>query len=297
MKQKLIRFDWALKRLLRNKANFDILEGFLSELLNEDIKIQNVIESESNKNYKEDKFNRVDLLVEDSHKELIIIEIQNTREFDYIQRILYGTSKLLTEYISEGIPYANIKKVISISILYFDLGHGEDYIYEGKTKFIGLHKKDELKLSEEQKNFYRTDNISEIYPEYYILKINQFNDIAKDTLDEWIYFLKNEEIKDGFKAKGLEKAKRQFDILSLSDEERKAYSRYQDNLHYEASMWESTFVSGKREGIKEGMKEGMKENRIEVAKAMLKDNEPLEKIIRYSGLDENEINLLKNNRL
>ena len=35
--RKLITFDWAMKRLLRSKANFDILEGFLSELLDEDI--------------------------------------------------------------------------------------------------------------------------------------------------------------------------------------------------------------------------------------------------------------------
>ncbi len=37
---KHIRFDWAMKRLLRNKANFEVLEGFMSELLYEDIFIQ-----------------------------------------------------------------------------------------------------------------------------------------------------------------------------------------------------------------------------------------------------------------
>jgi hypothetical protein len=40
MTKKLIRFDWAVKKLLRNKANFVVLEGFLSELLFDDIKIQ-----------------------------------------------------------------------------------------------------------------------------------------------------------------------------------------------------------------------------------------------------------------
>ena len=48
MKQ-LVRFDWAMKRLLRQKDNFVILEGFLSELLGEDILIRNILESESNK--------------------------------------------------------------------------------------------------------------------------------------------------------------------------------------------------------------------------------------------------------
>ncbi len=53
----------------------------------------------------------------------------------------------------------------------------------------------------------------ELYPEYYLLKINQFDDVAKDRLDEWIYFLKNEEIKDEFQAKGLKKAGDVLDIL------------------------------------------------------------------------------------
>ncbi|MBP7215526.1 MAG: hypothetical protein KBA52_07820 [Candidatus Kapabacteria bacterium] len=48
MSKKLIRFDWAIKRLLRNKSNFVVLEGFLSELLFDDIKIEQILESESN---------------------------------------------------------------------------------------------------------------------------------------------------------------------------------------------------------------------------------------------------------
>ena len=34
-KDRYIRFDWAVKRLLRNKANFGVLEGFLTVLLGE----------------------------------------------------------------------------------------------------------------------------------------------------------------------------------------------------------------------------------------------------------------------
>ena len=48
MAKKLIWFDWAVKKLLRNKANFGVLEGFLSELLYDDIKIERILESESN---------------------------------------------------------------------------------------------------------------------------------------------------------------------------------------------------------------------------------------------------------
>jgi len=110
---KLIRFDWAAKKLLRSKANFGILEGFLSELLLEDIKIKNLIESESNKEKESSKSNRVDLLVENAAGELIIIEIQNTNKIDYLQRILFGTSKVIVEYKDTETDYSNIKKVIS----------------------------------------------------------------------------------------------------------------------------------------------------------------------------------------
>src|ERR1039457_1223870 len=103
-----IRFDWAIKRLLRNKANFGILEGFLSELLEYDIKIDSILESESNQDNKVDKYNKVDLLVRNSVGELIIIEVQNEREHDYLMRIVYGVSKLMVENMDIGMPYKAI---------------------------------------------------------------------------------------------------------------------------------------------------------------------------------------------
>ncbi|MDR1595108.1 MAG: PD-(D/E)XK nuclease family transposase, partial [Prevotellaceae bacterium] len=64
-KRVLISFDYALKRLLRNKANYDVLEGFLSELFGYDVKVQNIVESETNKDNKTDKYNKFDILIED----------------------------------------------------------------------------------------------------------------------------------------------------------------------------------------------------------------------------------------
>ena len=97
MSKRLIRFDWAIKRLLRNKANYVVLEGFLSELLFDNIRIEKILESEGNQETKDDKFNRVDILTQNSKNELIIIEIQNTYEIDYFQRMAFGASKALTE--------------------------------------------------------------------------------------------------------------------------------------------------------------------------------------------------------
>ena len=235
MSKRLIRFDWAVKKLLRNKANFVVLEGFLSELLFDDIKIQKILESESNQETENDKYNRVDILIQNSKNELIIVEIQNTYEIDFFHQMIYGTSKALIENISLGQPYSEIKKVISINVVYFDLGQGKDYIYKGKTNFEGLHEKDTLQLSIQQKQTFTKKEISDFFPEYYIIKVNKFNDIAKDTLDEWVYFLKNSEVKDEFKAKGLAEAKEVLDIMSLDKEQQYGYNRYLDYLHYKAS--------------------------------------------------------------
>ena len=284
MKRKLITFDWAIKRLLRSKANFGILEGFLSELLKQDITILEVLESEGNQQDKRDKFNRVDLKVRDSKQEIIIIEIQYDREYDYLQRIFYGVSKTAIEYMTEGQAYAKITKVISINILYFDLGTGLDYIYKGTTRFIGLHQHDQLELTEKQKQLFNKDSIETLYPEYYLIKINRFNDIAKDTLDEWIYFLKNEEIKESFTAKGLKEAQEKLSIMKLPEDEQKAYDHYKDDLHYQASMFESSFGDGYREG------EAKATNQMVLA--MAKKQYSIETIVEVTGLTKAEIELI-----
>ena len=235
MSKKLIQFDWAIKRLLRNKANFVVLEGFLSELLFDEIFIEQILESESNQEDENDKFNRVDILTKNSKNELIIIEIQSTYEIDYFLRMAYGTSKAISENHKLGDKYSNVKKVISVNIVYFDLGQGKDYIYKGRTDFKGLHQKDILELSDKQKMAFLKEEVADLFPEYYLLKVNQFNDVAKDTLDEWIYFLKNSEVKDSFKAKGLQAANEVLDLMRLPKEDQYGYNRYMDSLSVKAS--------------------------------------------------------------
>lgn len=281
----LIRFDWAIKRLLRNKADFSVLEGFLSELLKDDIAIETILESESNQQIEMDKFNRVDILVKDSKGEFVIIEIQNENEYDYFHRMAYGTSKVMTEYISAGEPYKNIKKVYSINIVYFDLGQGEDYVYHGKTDFIGIHKSDKLKLSSKQTELLGgKTNPSQIYPEYYVIKVNNFDDIAKDTLDQWIYYLKNNEIKDEFNAKGIGKAKELWRVENLPGDERKIYLKHIEDMHYGASMaW----------SMKVDAEDKLKmERTVEIAKELKKNGVSIDLIIKSTGLSREEIEKL-----
>ncbi|EKT4550812.1 Rpn family recombination-promoting nuclease/putative transposase [Flavobacterium psychrophilum] len=288
MSKKLIRFDWAIKRLLRNKANFVVLEGFLSELLFDNIKIEQILESESNQTYDDDKFNRVDILTHNSKNELIIIEIQSTYEIDYFHRMAYGVSKSISENLKLGQKYLEIKKVISINIVYFDLGQGQDYIYRGKTDFKGLHQNDILGLSEKQKQTFVKQEVADIFPEYYLLKVNQFNDIAKDTLDEWVYFLKNSEVKDDFKAKGLKEANEVLDIMRLEKDDQYGYNRYLDSLHLKASEVFS-LQSEAEYKVRE-------DEKIEIAKNLIINGLDNELISKSTGLTIEKIKELRDEK-
>jgi hypothetical protein len=255
----LISFDYATKRLLRNKANYEVLEGFLSELLLKDVSVKSIGESESNREGEEDRQSRADILVEDASGEILLIELQFRQQIDFLQRMLFGTSKAVTERIHKGDDYLKVRKVYSINIVYFDLGQGNDYVYHGKTRFTGLHKKDELLLSGAQRKVFGGETAGDVYPEYYILKINNFNDVAKDTLDEWIYFFKHNIIKDEFTAKGLDRAREALDRDNLTPEEQKYY----DYIQHVRSDNRSYFASSKAEGREEGIIEGMEKGRIE----------------------------------
>ena len=298
--RKYITFDWALKRLLRNKANFVVLEGFLSELLGHDVKIVQFLESESNKENANDKHNQVDIMCEDTDGHKIIIEVQYERQYGYFYRMLYGTSKTIVENINAGEDYDRIPKVYSINIVYFDLGQGADYVYHGKQVFRGIHNDDELKLSARQRELFGGEEPADLMPEYYVLKVNNFNDVAKDSLDEWISFLKTGEIPEHPKAKGLAEAKERLRVDSLPEDERRAYFKELERQMIENDVMKSKFIDGKDEGIKEGIAQGIEQGieqgeqkkSISVARMMKAKNYPIADIVEMTGLSAEEIAVL-----
>lgn len=289
----VIRFDWAMKRLLRNKANFSVLEGLLTTLLGEKIVIQKLLESESNQEEEFDKYNRVDMLAEDSRGELVLIEIQNNNEYAYFQRMLFGTSKLVTEYINRGEGYHKVRKVYSVNIVYFSLGHGKDFVYHGKTEFRGIHTKDILELSPFQKQTFEVDTVSQLYPEYYILKVNDFNRVAKSPLEEWIYYLNTGEIPSTATAPGLDEARKRLKLDSMTKDELSAYYRHLDNIvilrdNINTERAEGR-VEGREEGCAEGREEGLKEASLNNARNLKHLGVAVEIIAQATGLSQEEI--------
>jgi len=295
--QKIIRFDWAIKTILRDKANFDVLEGFLSALLNDNITVVQLIESESNQDNETQKSNRVDIMVLDSQKQHFIIEIQNESESDYLERLLFGTSKVIVENAKLGMPFKDISKVISISILYFNMGRGDDYIYYGSTQFRGIHTNNPLKIKKRsempgKKYVFKERNLEkEIFPEYYLIHVERFEDKINSDIDEWIYMLKNESIPENFKSKNIQKAREKLKIQQMSDKQRKSYEKYMIDVVRERDIMETARMEGEIKGNKEGRKEGKKEGRKEGRKEGLIEGEILtyQNIIKNSSLTESMI--------
>lgn len=311
MQENYIRFDWAMKRLLRDKANYVVLEGFLASLLGKRFKIHRFLESEGNQEDEEDKYNRVDILAESEDGELCIIEVQNSRELSYFHRMLYGVSKAITEYIGLGKPYEEVRKVYSINIVYFELGQGKDYVYHGKTEFVGLHQPhDTLKLSVRQnEKFFGNKELdvmkrkaaSDLFPEYYVLRVNDFDKVATTPLDEWIEFLKTGNISAKAKAAGLPEARERLRVDALSDKDKQAYYRHMESVRHMKSLFDTSRDEGYEEGMDKGLAKGMdrglakglakgrSERAKEIAKQLKAMGLTTEQIAQATGLTLDEI--------
>jgi predicted transposase/invertase (TIGR01784 family) len=285
--KKLVRFDWAMKNILRDKANFDVLEGFISNLLKEAIVIENILESESNREAENRKFNRVDLKCKDSQGKQIIIEIQNQREADYLQRLLWGTSRAVVEGLELGKGYSEVVKVISISILYHTMRVDEkentDYIYYGTTELIGMHTKKPLILHESKRKHQETLVVTSknIFPEYYMIYVEKFEDMIYEDIDEWVYFFKHGAIREDFKSPGILLAAKKLDYLMMSEEERRGYDDYLAYLGQELGILDTAKEEGRVEGREEG--------RVLTAKAALKKGLAVELIAEITDLPLEEI--------
>ncbi|MFW5584460.1 MAG: Rpn family recombination-promoting nuclease/putative transposase, partial [Bacteroidales bacterium] len=267
--------------------------------------ISEILESEGNQESASDKFNRVDIKAINSKGEIIIVEVQLTRQLYYLQRMLYGVSKAITEHIQIGDKYDNVKKVYSINILYFDLGQGKDYLYHGRTVFTGVHTGDQLKVNTRERNEITLCAPENVFPEYYIIRVNEFNDIAKTPLEEWLDYLKNNRIKDNTTTPGLREARERLLYMTMDDKDRRAYDSHMDDIMVQNDVLDTAKMEGieegraegRAEGHAEGRAEGLKEGRAEgiaeAQKSFVKNLHamglPVADIQRATGLSEQDI--------
>ena len=275
--RRIISFDWAVKRMLRDKANYGILEGLFQVLTGRQMHIVEILESEANQLSATDKFNRVDIKAKDDNGDIIIVEVQVTRQIHYLERILYGVSKAITEHIALGDDYGQVKKVYSINILYFNFGEGTDYLYHGTTQFMGVHTHDKLTISTRENNVVALTTPADIFPEYFLIRVNEFNQVATTPLEEWIDYLKNQHIRPDTTAPGLQEARQRLELITMAPDERKAYERHLQNLMME----------------KDAIRTAYDDAYMDMAIKMIDKGEDPAKIYEYTGIEPASQLLLK----
>jgi predicted transposase/invertase (TIGR01784 family) len=302
----LVSFDWAMKHILRDKANFDVLEGFLSTLLNDEIRVLSLLESEANQQHELDKYNRVDLLTVDSKKEIVLIELQYTWQPAYLKRLLYGTAKLIVDHIQIGQPFDQVRKVISISILYFPVSQdADDYLYHGKTEFTGLNtgkllqvnmahlpKPEQLKPAASHHANGATkadDEVVNIFPEYYLIEVGHFQNLIRHPIDEWIYLFKNSAVRDDFHSRNIQAAKEKLTVMQMSEADRKAYEQFLLSRANALDVMTGHFQQGIEQGIEIGKEQGIEFANRENARKMRDAGLDPTFIARITGLTEAEI--------
>lgn len=286
---KYIRFDWAAKRMLRDKANFGVFEGLITVLLNEPVHIIEILENDSNQIEGDSTYGCVVLMAINDKDDKIIVELQTIRELYYLWNLVTNNFKPFTEHISLGDKYDKVKKVYSISILYFDLGQGADYLYHGQTSLVGVHTKDTLKINTRDKGIIKIKTPEEIFPEYFIIRVNEFNKVAKTPLEEWIDYLKSGHIKDDTTAPGLQEARQKLQYMKMDKAERKAYDRHIDNIMVQNDVLDTAKMEGREERREEGREEGRKEEKMSVAQKLKAMGLDANSIAKATGLSPDEL--------
>jgi predicted transposase/invertase (TIGR01784 family) len=164
-----------------------------------------------------------------------------------------------------------------------------------------MHTKEELKLTEERKAFYETDSIGDIYPEYYLLEVKKFDETIRSKFDEWIYFLKTDEVKNEFTAKGLAEAKEKLDYLKLSLEEQAEYDQRMNNRSSFTSAMDTAKMEGELIGEARGVEKGKAEGELigeargiekgilQTAKKMKSEGIGIDIISKVTGLPAKEL--------
>ncbi|RHU31073.1 hypothetical protein DXD68_04620 [Parabacteroides sp. TM07-1AC] len=292
MKDNYIRFDWSIKRLLRQKANFGVLEGFFTVLLDEKVEIIEMLESNDQmQNYY--KFNRVDIKAKNSKGEIIIVEVQNIHEMPFRERVVYDATKGITEHISLDESYYEAKKIYSISIFYFDIGKGNDYLYHGQNIFTGVHTGDRLEVSVKGKYLLVHKLPAELLPEYFLIRVNEFNQVAVTPLEEWLGYLKDGTIRPDTTVPGLMEAREKLLYHNMSDGERYAYNEYLSDLMIQNDALEGSKLEGFQEGLQEirqqRLQQGVFLERNEIAANMKKLGLDIPLISQATGLTPEEI--------
>jgi len=333
MERTIISFDYAIKDILRDKANFDILSGFLTELLEKPVTVLEVLESETNpatpatigkkagKTGKlrtvrnTGKVSRMDLKAKIDDDELAVFEIQYFDKVDFMGKILFNACKTVVEQINIGAKF-DVKKVYSINISYYGLDAEDEYVFTATLKeFKGIHYDEVIPFS--QKIDPTSGAPKDIHPEYFLILPNNFEDEeererksqnrirdfvpkkpTKSKFDEWVYVLKNSVVKSEFTAAGIQAAGDKLNMLNMTPQQKEEYEAELIAMAARKSELQTAELKGEAIGLQKGEEIGLQKEKTDAVIRGHNKGHSIDTIAEFTDLTTEQIlKILKENGL
>lgn len=284
----LISFDYAIKYLLKDKGDYSIVEGFISDLLKtkgyKDVKIVALLESESNKEDSKSKRSLADVIVEDEDHHKYIIEIERNVKDSFIHKACFNTSRLIVDTLAQREDYTQIIKIFHISLLYFPIGNGNGVIYHGKTIIHEVETNERLNVHIKNMETSEVFDATNILPEYFYISVPLFNDRLEKEIDDWLHVMKYDEVPPNYHSPYMRQVADKLSILKMTKEERANYSYYQKKLYNDRDELQAAEARGEARGEAR--------EKIVIAKNLLKAGLSIDIIAKSTGLSIEEIQKL-----
>lgn len=282
--------DWAFKHVFGN--NLDLLQMLLRDILQMDLTVQESLPNEIDKFGPDDKNIIMDVICRLRDGRRIIVEMQQEKKAGFKDRIAYYAAANFIKQLKRGEKYTEVHAVYVVCFVNFKMQHTD--CPPGKIVYAY-----EL----------REQDTGELYGEYISLNFCELPRLAKTSFDtlspkeQWFHLLKNmrnfalnpkgvpermKRVLEAARTSALPgKEQLQYFRAMISDIEKEdiATANYKDG--YDEGM-----EKGIEKGIEKGVEIGKSQQAAEIARKMLEDNEPLEKIVRYSGLTKEQIKAL-----
>jgi predicted transposase/invertase (TIGR01784 family) len=307
------KIDLVFKKLFGSEENKDILLSLINAILplNQQIAKITLKNPYNVSDYAEGKLSILDIKAEDENGRLYDIEMQIRGSKFYGKRALFYWAKMFgsqLDYVLEDnedndntieIGYSDLKKCIVMSLI--------DFTFFEDKKYYHFYTLKDGETNEQHKDL--------DYLDLYFIELKKYKgklENVKTTLERWITFLNHANKYDNkslpkelAEIKEIRKASQKLNAMSLDEQERRYYEAQQkfwlDQNTFMKEALEKAKEKGREEGIEEGIEKGVEIGiekgvlnlRIETAKTMLANNEPVEKIMLYTGLTFGQIEELR----
>jgi len=275
------RVDFAFKKLFGSEENKDLLISLINAIVSEQ---EQVVEVELKNpynlaDYQAGKMSILDIKAKSESGRWFNVEMQISEDYNFDKRAIYYWAKLVTEQLSEGKMFKELKKTISINILNFNFIPDIKEVHNCYKIINTATGKD--------------DKLHDIFELHYIelRKFTKSYQQITSGLDRWTVFLTKadkldkdhvpkELAGDNAIVKAIGAVDRMFD-----EEERLIYEIRMQSL----ADVESKIASAEEKGREEGMLEGINQTTKNIALNLANESATIEMIAKVTGLSKSEI--------